>query len=485
MPFMILALCFSACMPLPPETPQPNISSENIPTPLPELTPLPTRPAYQPGEWVDYLAQTGDTLPALAARFNTTEREIRTANPAIPPDVTTLPHGMPMKIPIYYLPLWGTPYQIIPDWLFVNGPTQTDFNTVDFVNSQPGWLKDFTDVAGGYEHVGGELVDIVAENFSISPRLLLAIIEYQIGGLSNPRRPESINEYALGNQQRTHLGFYQQLVWAANTLNNGYYGWRKGKLLSFDLLDGSLERPDPWQNAATVSLQYYFSRVLPKKAYQRAIYANGLALTYQQLFGDPWQNPQPHIPVSLQQPEFRLPFETGKFWAFTGGPHTGWGEGEPLAALDFAPPAVVGGCSPTSEWATAVADGVVVRSSPAVAVLDLDMDNNERTGWVVFYMHLATPGRAPVGTVLKAGAPIGLPSCEGGRSTGTHVHIARKYNGEWIAADWAVLPFNLEGWIARGGASPYQGNLIRFSQVVRACVCSDKASQLESRPPLP
>ena len=40
---------------------------------------------------------------------------------------------------------------------------------------------------------------------------------------------------------------------------------------------------------------------------------------------------------------------------------------------------------------------------------------------------------------------------EGGHVTGTHVHIARKYNGEWIPADG--LAFNLEGWVAHDGGS--------------------------------
>jgi LysM repeat protein len=79
------------------------------------VTPLPTRPPYTPGELVDYTVQSGDTMPALASRFNTSIEEIREANPIIPEDTTTLPPGMPMEIPIYYEPLWGTSYQIFPD----------------------------------------------------------------------------------------------------------------------------------------------------------------------------------------------------------------------------------------------------------------------------------------------------------------------------------------------------------------------------------
>ena len=106
-------------------------------------TALPTRPEYSPGELVDYTCQTGDNLPALAARFNTTEMEIRKANPVLPKDVTTLPPGLPLKIPIYYRALWGTSYQIIPDGLYVNGPAQKDFDAVAFVDNMPGWFKNY------------------------------------------------------------------------------------------------------------------------------------------------------------------------------------------------------------------------------------------------------------------------------------------------------------------------------------------------------
>ena len=212
-----------------------------------------------------------------------------------------------------------------------------------------------------------------------------------------------------------------------------------------------------------------------------AISEEGFGATYSALFGEPWteENTQGHIPGSLLQPEFTLPFQVDRIWAYTGGPHTAWGEGEPFAALDFAPPTVVGGCNLTEEWATAVAPGLVVRSEPAIVVLDLDSDGDERTGWVIFYLHVGNEGRAPAGVSLKTGDPIGHPSCEGGRATGTHIHIARKYNGEWIPAD-GPLAFNLEGWIAHNGSQAYQGTLTRFSRTVTACECSDNRSHIES-----
>lgn len=442
-------------------------------------TPLPTRPAYSPGELVDYVAQTGDTLPALAAHFNTTVAEIRQANPIIPPDAATMPPGMPMKIPIYYAPLWGSPFKILPDSLFVNGPSQVDFNAVDFVNVQPGWLKDYVGYVAGANRRGGEIVEVVARNFSISPRLLLALLEYHAQALTQPEPPEGAETYTLGVEGWRYRGVYLQLVWAANTLNNGYYGWRIGNLQIIQHQDGTIERPDPWQNAASVALQYYFSRLFDGEGYQKAISPEGFAATYRALFGDPWQADQPHLPGSLRQPELALPFEPGKVWALTGGPHTGWGSGEPLAALDFAPPSVASGCIPTDEWATAVAAGMVVRSEDGVVTLDLDFDGDQRTGWVIFYLHVGSEGRAPLGAQLQIGDPIGHPSCEGGSSTGTHIHIARLYNGEWIPAD-GPLAFNLEGWIAHNGAQPYLGTLKRYGSTVTACTCSNAASFIRS-----
>jgi hypothetical protein len=258
-------------------------------------------------------------------------------------------------------------------------------------------------------------------------------------------------------------------------LNNNFYSWRSGELESFTHQDGTLERPDPWQNAATVALQVYFSILYPPVQYNHAVNADGLAATYATLFGDTWPDEQPHIPGSLTQPELRLPFEPGETWAYTGGPHTGWGTGAPFAAIDFAPPSVVGGCVPSNEWNTAAAGGLVVRSEPGIVVLDLDGDGDERTGWVLFHLHVATEGRVPVGVSLNAGDKIGHPSCEGGTSTGTHIHIARKYNGEWILAD-GPLALNFDGWIAHEGTEPYQGTLTRYSETVTACVCSDSNS---------
>ncbi len=464
-------LILSACSPQPPITvyitPFPLSATE---APAQQPTALATRPVYQPGTLVAYTARTGDNLPALAHHFNTTVKEILENNPQLSEKTTTLTPGENLQIPIYYEALWGNPFQIIPDSLYINGPAQIGFDTKSFVNAHPGWLKNYASLAGGEVRRGADLIDYVSLEYSISPRLLLALAEYQAGALSVETLEPQEKVYPLGYEDEFHQGFYLQLLWAANTLNNGYYSWRSGKLGTITRLDGSIEHPDPWQNAATVALQNYFSQVLPVADYHKAIYSEGLYNTYAALFGDPWQHTSDHIPGDLQQPALRLPFVPGKTWSYTGGPHSAWGEGAPLAALDFAPPSVVGGCAASNEFVTAMADGQIVRSEKGLAMLDLDGDGDEHTGWVILYLHLGLNDKIRPGMLVKTGDLIGHPSCEGGSATGTHVHIARKYNGEWIEAD-SVVPFNLEGWVAKNGTVPYQGSLSNFGRVITA---SDK-----------
>jgi murein DD-endopeptidase MepM/ murein hydrolase activator NlpD len=115
--------------------------------------------------------------------------------------------------------------------------------------------------------------------------------------------------------------------------------------------------------------------------------------------------------------------------------------------------------------------------------LDLDGDGDSRTGWDVFYLHLSDSSIVPTGTIVKTGDPIGVPSCEGGKATGTHVHIARKYNGEWMPAGDGLLAFNLEGWVAADGQEPYQGILFRYGKQILASTGSGHESQIQASIP--
>jgi len=126
-----------------------------------------------------------------------------------------------------------------------------------------------------------------------------------------------------------------------------------------------------------------------------------------------------------------------------------------------------------------MAPGLVVRSGGGVIVQDLDGDGFEQTGWNILYLHV-TRIQVEVGDWLELSDLLGHPSCEGGISTGTHVHVARKYNGEWIPAD-GPLPFVLSGWEAHAGADVYLGTLTRDGLIIKSSVYGEGESLIIRR----
>jgi LasA protease len=207
--------------------------------------------------------------------------------------------------------------------------------------------------------------------------------------------------------------------------------------------------------------------------WQQDVGPDGFIATYQKLFGNPFKYTATIVPPNLQQPTLTLPWPVGETWYYTGGPHGGWVSGSGWAAIDFTPPDQ-SGCLPSSDWVVAAAPGLVMRSETGEVLVDLDGDGHEQTGWDFLYMHIADEDRVAVGTQLQAGDHIGHPSCTGGAANATHVHLARRYNGEWIPAA-GPLPLVLDGWRVTGQATEYDGGLIKGDQAKVACECRDDA----------
>jgi murein DD-endopeptidase MepM/ murein hydrolase activator NlpD len=218
--------------------------------------------------------------------------------------------------------------------------------------------------------------------------------------------------------------------------------------------------------------------LLPQNAWRRAVSEEGVFKTYSQLFGYPFHFAIEPLVPAVTQPTLQLPFEKGVPWVFSGGPHGGWGGGSAWAALDFAPRGDMLGCNESLDWVAASADGLIVRSENGAVVQDLDGDGYEQTGWTILYMHVSSNQRVRVGDFVRAGDRIGHPSCEGGFATASHLHLARRYNGEWIPASGA-LPFVLDGWLTTSSGVLYDGVLQRDGRLVEACECRDPEHMLQ------
>jgi len=407
-----------------PYVPPTRIPDQPIYTPTPSAPkPLPTLRT----EDITYIVQWGDTIRAIAYQYNLLPQKIINVNGITNPGLILAGQKLLLPAPV----IWdtGTGFKLIPDSELINSPYTVRFRTVSFINNQSGYLEDYQEEVDGEPHTGSEIVQRISEDYSINPRLLIALIEHQSQWVTTKKNKN--NPYPLSYEEAGYEGLYRQLAWAADELNRGYYLWKVKGIGAWTLTDG-INVP-------------MFSLLLPYKDWLTAVSEEGFFSTYSSLFGYPFDYTySPLVPEDLAQPQLQLPFEDGVTWLFSGGPHGGWDTGSAWAALDFAPNPGDVGCSTSNAWVVAVADGIIVRSDHGAVTQSLDGDPYGQTGW-----------------------SIGHPSCEGGISTGTHLHIARRYNGEWIPADQDI-PFIMDDWVSQGLGFAYQGIMTRGDQVIRA-----------------
>jgi hypothetical protein len=204
--------------------------------------------------------------------------------------------------------------------------------------------------------------------------------------------------------------------------------------------------------------------------------------------------------------ELRLPWSAGETWYLTSGPHS-----TKRSALDFAPPSLDPStgklyADPCSRkrgdqyWVRAAADGyftaVLRNNCPCVQIRHDD-------GTTTNYFHLRRSSVKKlgfkVGDPVRAGQPLGHPSCEVGprkcgathKASGVHVHFHRTnaVTAARLPADGAVL----SGWKVKAVGRQRDGMMTKGEEVRQtrgklvgwACgpttaACAGKRNDLES-----
>jgi len=432
-------------------------------------TPTPNEPIVMPTpreETLNYTVQNGDTLRKIAGKYQVTVDQITAANGIVNADQIEV--GQVLLIPLPSFDAVASNEKIIPDSELVNSPSNAGFDVAAFIQARNGFLVSYSEEVDGVVTSGIEIVERVALEYSVNPRLLLTVLEYQSGWMTKSNPDQETRLYPMGFYDIWLEGLYLQLASAADLLNSGYYLWKANEISIWTLTDETVIEADPTINPGTAGVLNLMRCLTNKYGWDRAITEGGIKSQYESFFGNAFLYAyEPMIPEDLTQPAFQLPFETGDVWSFTGGPHGGWGSGSAWAALDFAPPGEALGCFPSDTWVVAVTSGVIVYSNDGMVIQDLDGDGVWQTGWSILYMHIDSTNRIEVGTMIEAGDRIGHPSCEGGYSTGTHLHIARRYNGEWIAAD-SDTPFVMDGWVPLGYGIEYNGYLTKGDLILEA-----------------
>jgi LasA protease len=446
------------------------LGSTEIPTP--GSIPVDTAPLL-------YYTQAGDTLPVVATRFGVEPDEINSPSGTIPSAGLLTPNTL-LIIP-HVLVNTTSSAKVLPDSELVYSPSAIDFDVEEYINQAGGYLSNYREWLGSTQWTSGaEIISRIALENSINPRILLAILEFQSGWvLGQPTNPMQ-EDYPMGKVELSMKGLYPQLAWAVNQLSTGYYGWREGWMTDIQFSDGISARLAPDLNSGTVALQYYLAQLYNTPGWLGALDTNsGFPALYEKMYGNPWfraSEVEPLYPPNLTQPDLILPFLIGQVWSYTGGPHGAWERDGSRAAVDFAPGSTESGCVPSDAWIVAAAPGLIVRAEHGTVVQDLDGDGNEQTGWNILYLHVADM-RVTEGDWVETSDFLGHPSCEGGIATGTHVHIARKYNGEWISAD-GPLPFVLSGWTVHAGSVPYEGTMTNGDKIISSSVYGSYESRI-------
>jgi len=410
------------------------------------------------------LAAAGIALAALALRPAARAQEPATPTtspgaPVLAPLTETLPSfaytdGLLTAIPLRLGAAW--PLGVMaPDSEVAYGITLFGFDTEAFAAEQGGFLTRHLELVDGQATLGPAIVERVAREYSVGPRVLLALLELSSGWVTNPA--PAVTSAPMGGSA---TDLYGGLIEAADALNEAFYGWRAGGR-AIQLGDGTwVEIPEG--NAGTMAMHHWLARHATLVDWSALQEPSRFWTTWVNLYGEdpvnfagPINRPAPLPPAALA-----LPFAAGPVWYFVQGPAPAAGMRAARAAVAFAPPpADLPGCVPSVEPVRAMDDGIIARSDDVAVVLDLDGDGDEISGWTVVYRHLSTVQRAPTGERVDTGDVLGYASCDGGVEQ-TQVSVARRFNGEWIAADDPEAPMVLGGWLAVPGEAAGEGTLV-------------------------
>ncbi len=370
-----------------------------------------------------------------------------------PPNRNETPHPSPTDVPL--VTLTPTPrFLALTELVYARDFTQAPIDAV--LRSSGGDLADVrVNVAGRSEPFATALLGQTLY-YSVSPKIILALLEFQSDLVTQPGQPAERYQWAVGNYRDggKYAGFAAQIRWAVREMFYARRDLRERPALIY--ADGTeVAAPETLSDA-----QYVMARVIAPTIQVGRLEPALLQFqaVYERLFG-PLSADAPAAlgapRVSLHRP-LRHIFPITSFFDH-GGPFltrhlsegitTYWGHTETDMAFaynghdgwDYA-------AAPPDE-ALAAADGTVVFAGVAddncdtLAVI-IDHGSDVRT----LYWHLSALN-VDMGQTVKAGDVIGVIG-ESGCAKGPHLHFGVHYAGV------SIDPY---GWCGQG-ADPWQSH---------------------------
>ncbi len=293
---------------------------------------------------------------------------------------------------------------------------------------------------------------------SISPKVLIALMEQQTGVIS--RAQKGVPNRPFGNLSRAN-GFAEQVRDVSHQLATKLYARAaapEAGLLDHAEFGGNLNA----NLSANNPLHALFENRMSIDANIDQSLAD-FAQTYQRLFGSAFN--LNNAAASLYAPSLagpsngvlQFPFPLGANW-HVGGAHTTTGSGNyPMSSLDMSQGGGWGS-NQSSVWVSASAGGTFKRHSSCFAEVV------HANGWSTTYYHLMNI-KYNTGVTVAKGVQIANPAntqaqalCNGGSSTGPHEHWSLKNNGSYYHLNGVYL----SGWQITATGTSYDTNCTRF-----------------------
>lgn len=379
----------------------------------------------------------------------------------------------------------------------LSNANQPQLSDDQFVFNNDLALLDWDDIFANYfPHLQPykETIMHYAGYYSINPKLLISLIEYKSSLITNP----STTAYnsPLGDLS-SKKGFKAQLKDVSEKLNKRFYAYKKissqHKKVSY-----VLEHSPKSSSAATIA----FASVLSNKHHSKTalnkvknqtnqtnqtqlfiteqskieskISINSILSAYENVFGQNSealmieQQSQKVDTEHLQQsarltsqaavstPNLYLPWTSGWSWK-SGGAHGFDGSTWPLSSLDFYYPGGNTGWGGNKPAVYAAHAGTVTWYSRC------NMRITHASGIATNYYHMDNL-QYNSGSYINAGTYIGTYAntrsaslCEGGQSTGPHLHLSLLKNGYYES----LQGYNFSGYYIQVGNSQYDTNCNR------------------------